>query len=251
VSEARYRTLFDSIDEGFCIIEVIFDEHEKAVDYVFLEINPSFERQTGLVNALGKRMRELAPGHEEHWFEIYGRIALTGEPARFQNQAERLHRWYDVYAFRHGEANRRQVAILFNNITVRKRAEQELLTSRALLNEAQKLSHLGSWQWELANARVIWSDELYRILGVDPQSFQPSYEDTVGSVHPDDRADVDRAIRTALESGETFTLEHRILRPDGVVRNLRSIVEPIKDAAGRPIKMVVSVLDVTEQKHST
>jgi len=135
---------------------------------------------------------------------------------------------------------------IVTDITDRKRAEQELLTSRALLNEAQKLSHLGSWQWELANGRVIWSDELYRILGVDPQSHRLSFEATVGSVHPDDRADVERAIRTALESGETFTLEHRILRPDGVVRHLRSIGELVKDAAGRPEKMLVSVLDITE-----
>ena len=126
MSEARYRTLFDSIDEGFCIIEMIFDEQEKPVDYRFLQINPSFERQTGLANAQGKLMRELAPLHEQHWFEIYGRIAMTGEPARFQNRAEQLHRWYDVYAFRHGEPEKRQVAILFNDITARKRAEQEL-----------------------------------------------------------------------------------------------------------------------------
>ncbi|HEV8261454.1 MAG TPA: MHYT domain-containing protein, partial [Burkholderiales bacterium] len=135
---------------------------------------------------------------------------------------------------------------IVTDITERKRAEQELLTSRALLNEAQKLSHLGSWQWELANGRVIWSDELYRIMGVDPQSYRLSFEGTIGSAHPDDRADVERAIRTALDSGETFTLEHRILRPDGVVRHLRSSGECVKDAAGRPEKMLVSVLDITE-----
>jgi PAS domain S-box-containing protein len=120
-SEKHYRMLFNSIDEGFCIIEVIFDENEKPIDYRFLEINPSFERQTGLIDAQGKRMRELAPQHEEHWFEIYGKIALTGEPVRFENRAEQLHRWYDVYAFRNGQPENRQVAILFNDITERKR----------------------------------------------------------------------------------------------------------------------------------
>ena len=102
-SEERYRSLFDSIDQGFCIVEMIFDEHEKPVDYRFLQVSPSFEKQTGLKGAQGKRMRELAPHHEEHWFEIYGKIALTGEPARFENRAEQLHRWYEVYAFRFGE----------------------------------------------------------------------------------------------------------------------------------------------------
>ncbi|MDP3564643.1 MAG: PAS domain S-box protein, partial [Methanoregula sp.] len=75
-SEERYRLLFDSIDEGFCVIEMIFDENEKPIDYLFLEINPSFEKQTGIIDAQGRRMREIAPNHEEHWFEIYGKIAL-------------------------------------------------------------------------------------------------------------------------------------------------------------------------------
>jgi PAS domain S-box-containing protein len=82
-SEERYRALFDSIEEGFCIIEVLF-EGDRAVDYRFLEVNPAFERHTGLMNATGKRMRELVPGHDEHWFEAYGRVARTGEPARFE-----------------------------------------------------------------------------------------------------------------------------------------------------------------------
>ena len=83
-SEQNYRMLFESIDEGFCTIEVLFDQNEKPVDYRFLQIIPSFGRQTGIRNAAGKRMREIAPQHEEHWFEIYGRIALTGEPMRFE-----------------------------------------------------------------------------------------------------------------------------------------------------------------------
>ena len=125
-SERRYHTLFSAIDEGFCIIEVIFDEKEKPIDYRFLEINPSFEKQTGLIDAQGKRMRELAPKHEEHWFEIYGKVAVTGQPVRFENRAEQLHRWFNVYAFRVGQPENRQVALLFNDVTERKQAEQEL-----------------------------------------------------------------------------------------------------------------------------
>ncbi len=138
LSEARYRLLFTSLDEGFCVIEMIFNAQNQPVDYRFLEVSPSFERQTGLRDAVGKRMRELAPLHEAHWFEIYGRIALTGEPARFQNRAEQLHRWYDVYAFRFGEPEKRQVAILFNDISERKRAEAALAERTAQLEAVNK-----------------------------------------------------------------------------------------------------------------
>jgi PAS domain S-box-containing protein len=82
-SEARYRTLFETLIEGFCTIEMVFDASGKPVDYRFLEINPAFEKQTGMYNAQGKLMRELAPDHEAHWFELYGKVALTGEPAYF------------------------------------------------------------------------------------------------------------------------------------------------------------------------
>ncbi len=136
-SEKRYRTLFDAIDEGFCIIEMIFDENEKTVDYRFLETNPSFERQTGFTAAQGKRIRELFPQLEEHWFEIYGKIALTGQPARFQNRAEQMHRWFDVYAFRIGEPDNHQVAILFSDITERKNAETKRM---ALIKEVQSIN---------------------------------------------------------------------------------------------------------------
>lgn len=133
-SEERYRTLFESIDEGFCVIELIFDDHDAPIDYRFLEVNPAFERRTGLVNAVGHRMRELAPQHEAYWFDIYGRIAVTGVAQRFDQYAAALHRWYEVYAFRVGSPDRHQVAILFNDINARKQGEAE---RAALLHEAQ------------------------------------------------------------------------------------------------------------------
>nr|WP_232328874.1 PAS domain-containing protein [Sphingomonas horti] len=124
-SQERYSRLFKSIDQGFCIVEMLFDEAGRGRDYRFVEVNPAFERQTGLKDAVGKRMRELAPGHEDHWFETYGRVALTGEPARFEQRAKALDgRWYDVYAMRAGDPDQHRVAILFNDISRRKRDEE-------------------------------------------------------------------------------------------------------------------------------
>jgi len=94
-------------------------------------VNPAFAGQTGLTDAVNNWMRELVPDHEQHWFDIYGRVALTGEPLRFERFAVALHRWYDVYAFRVGEPEAHHVAILFNDISDRRRTEAALRESEA------------------------------------------------------------------------------------------------------------------------
>jgi PAS domain S-box-containing protein len=134
-SEERYRTLFDSIDDGFCLMQMLVDDQGRTVDYRFLEANQAFESQTGLVNALGKTARELVPDLDDSWFELYGRVAATGEPARFENHAPAMNRWFDVYANRVGRPEQRYVALVFKDITERKRIERE--RERLLASESR------------------------------------------------------------------------------------------------------------------
>jgi len=150
-SEARYRTLFETLIEGFCTIEMIFDANGKPVDYRFLEINPAFEKQTGMYNAQGKLMRDLAPDHEAHWFEIYGKVALTGEPVHFENEAKALGRHYDVRAYRVGGPESRKVAILFNDIIERKNAERKLQARLGHLNLLQQITRAIGERQDLAS----------------------------------------------------------------------------------------------------
>lgn len=124
-SEERYKLLFNSINQGFCVIEVLFDADGKASDYRFLQVNKVFNKQTGLKNVLGKTMRQLAPHHEERWFEVYGNVALTGESISFEDEAKALGRVFEVYAFPFGAPNERMVAILFSDITERKKLEAQ------------------------------------------------------------------------------------------------------------------------------
>ena len=125
----KYRILFDSIDEAYCIIKVIFDNHNNPCDFQFLEVNSSFSSQTGIKNPVGRSMREIEPLHEKEWFEKFGKVALDGKPLRFVMQAKKLNRWHDVYAFRFGEPQNRQVAVVFNNITKRIAFERALKES--------------------------------------------------------------------------------------------------------------------------
>jgi len=152
-SEERYRTLFESVDQGFCIFEMIFDAAGKAVDYRFLEMNPMFERHTGLVDAAGRTARELLPGLDDFWFETYGRVALTGIPARFENEAPAMGRWFDVYANRIGGPDSRKVALLFSDVSARKRSEEELrrLTDDLAEADRRKTEFLATLAHELRN----------------------------------------------------------------------------------------------------
>ncbi|PSN16473.1 hybrid sensor histidine kinase/response regulator [filamentous cyanobacterium CCT1] len=128
-SEAKYRTLFESIDEGFCVVEALFDENDTPVDYRILEINPVFEQQTGLQQAVGKTARQLVDDPEDFWIATYGKVALTGEPIRFENRSAPMNRWFDVYACRTGQPEDRKVAIVFKDISDRKQIEAALRES--------------------------------------------------------------------------------------------------------------------------
>lgn len=131
--EELYRGLFESIDQGFCIIKMLFDDEGLPIDYKFIEANPTFKSQSGLNDVVGKTMRQLVPDHEDHWFELYGKVAETGESIRTENFAEKLNRWFDAYAYRVGKPAEKKVAVLFSDITTRKRTEFLLLEQKRLL----------------------------------------------------------------------------------------------------------------------
>jgi PAS domain S-box-containing protein len=152
-SEERFRTLFESMDEAFCVVEMLYDDDNRPADYRFLEANPTFEKHTGFKDAVGRTIRELVPDHDAHWFEIYGRVAATGEATRFVNEAKAMGRWYDVYAYRVGGAESRKVGVLFTDITERKRAEDSLRQMAEALSEAdhRKDEFLATLAHELRN----------------------------------------------------------------------------------------------------
>ncbi len=138
--QSRHRALLDAIDEGYCIVEVIFDDGGRPIDYRFLEINSSFEQLTGIPRAVGRLMREIAPAHEQYWFDVYGRVALTGEPIHFESHAASLGgRWYDVRAYRVDPPAQHHVAILFSDNTERRRVALERAEAVAREREANAL----------------------------------------------------------------------------------------------------------------
>ena len=123
-SEEKYRVLFESMDQGYCIIQMLYDEQGQPVDWRYLEVNSAFEQQNGLHDATGKTIRELAPDIEPKWMTIYGQVAATGRSRRFEESSVALNRVFDLYAFRVGAPGAGQVAVLFTDITTQRRHEQ-------------------------------------------------------------------------------------------------------------------------------
>jgi PAS domain S-box-containing protein len=125
-SENHYRTLFESSNQGFCILEILYDDNGNATDYRFLETNPAFELHTGLREAVGKTARELVPDLEQHWVDIYARVAETGETHHFEQGSVAMGRMFEVEAVRVGGVQSRQVALIFTDVTERRRWEISL-----------------------------------------------------------------------------------------------------------------------------
>lgn len=136
-TEGRYRQLFSSMSEGFALHEIICNEQGEPVDYRFLDVNPAFERLTGLraETTIGKRVTELLPGIERTWIERYGKVALTGEPARFRQYAEPLNRWFEVFAYRPAPG---EFGAMFMDVTEAQEAQTRL---RETAEELSRSNH--------------------------------------------------------------------------------------------------------------
>ena len=124
-SEAKYRLLFNSMDEGYFLCDVIFDENDSPIDIFYVDANPAATQMLG-VDFTGRRLKDINPNYEAYWYEIFGRVARTGQGERLQQYAEPDQKWYDFYVFKVGDTNSRRIAIVFQDISDRKRAELEL-----------------------------------------------------------------------------------------------------------------------------
>ena len=261
-SEERYRTLFEAIEAGFCIIEVLFDAEKRPVDYRFVEVNPAFETQTGLVGAVGRRMRELAPAHEEHWFEMYGRVATTGEPVRFENEAAALGRWFDVYAFKAAGPEQNRVVILFSDITARRQAEEELRQLNATLEhrvaERTAERQLLATIVDITGEQIQALDLEYRWLAINPSCLE-AYRSLYGKVPKvgdcllDMLADMPEHLAAAKTvwaralAGEAYTMQATWGDPELGERSYEMRFEILRDPAGRQVGAFLTGRDITER----
>lgn len=247
-SEERYRSLFNSMESAFCIIDIVYDINCRAVDYRFVEVNPAFATNTGLQGAVGRTIRELAPEIEDYWVEIYAEVAASGKAKNFENHAHALDdRWYDVVAFRIGDPTLSRVAIIFNDITEKKRAESALRLSEARLANALSIAALGTFEWFPRTDVFELSARGRQIFGFDRDDVSASLT-ARSRIHPDDSPRVRQEAFATLDSGSRRITEYRVILPDGAVRYVKSVSDSVKEGGPVRDRFVGVVEDVTERR---
>jgi PAS domain S-box-containing protein len=237
--------------------EVIFRVKlpERTIAYVNRAIRSIFGYEEN--ECLGKTTEFLYPSRKEYlnFGKALENTMLKGEEAlktelSLRRQNGELFPAEITTTFLREDGKIAGVISILRDITERRQAEDRLVLSEARLTEAQRIAHLGNWDWNIVTDELLWSDEIYRIFGLAPQQFGATYESFLNSVHPEDREFVEQSVNEALYEGRPYDINHRIILPDGAVRIVHEKAEVTSDNNGKPLRMAGTVHDITELKRA-
>lgn len=258
----EYKTLFESLDEGCCIIKVLFDQKKKPVDFRYLEVNASFEKHAGVQDVVGKKASEVMGNLEDSWPQTYAEIAQTGIPSKFERYSEDLQRWFEVYAFRLGPSKDQKVAVFLKNITKRKIAAKkhekllgELRSQKERINNI--FNHAPSFMCILRGPDHVFErvNKLYRqLVGNRDIIGEPVREALPETVKQGFIELLDRV----YESGEPYegkdieiTLYNQGINKQATEkRYLDFIYQPLRGSEGTITGIFVQGIDLTERHYA-
>ena len=251
-SETRFRTLFEALEVGFCIVELQFDANARAVGFRFTETNAAFKRHRAVEQPIGEWLSEVPLGLSQEWLDTLGQVVLTGEPTRFEDFAAPLDRWFEVHAFRAGAAGQNLVGVLLNDITARRHDEERLRALNADLERQvieRTLARGRTWQLSpdlmgVANAEGIFESSnpaWQRILGWSEAEIASMK--LFELIHPEDQARTRAAWEDASQYGlPAIHFENRYRTKDGDWRWLSWVAVPEEG------KVYCIARDMTEAK---
>jgi PAS domain S-box-containing protein len=249
-SEERYRTLFASVDQGFCVIDMVHDDAGKPCDYRFVEVNPAFEAQTGLRHATGRTIRELAPDHEQVWFERYGEVARTGEAVTFTSEAKALGRWFEVHAFRLNDGAR-QVGVLFKDVTEQRRHDQALREGEQQYRQLVHALSAAVYTTDVQGRVQLWNEAAVDLWGRTPEIGRDLWSGAAKIFRPDGSPlPLDACpMAVAVKEGRPVLGEEIIIeRPNGTRRHVAPFPQVLRDTSGAITGAVNMLMDITQHK---
>ena len=245
-SEERYRLLFNSMLSGFALHEIIYDENGKPCDYRFLDLNPSFERLTGLrrIDILGKTVREVLPKIETYWIDTYGEVVLSGKPIHFENYSEELDRYYEVVAFR---PQKNQFAVTFTDITARIRSEEALRESEERHRLLLKVSPDPIVVYDIEGKTIYVNPAFEKTFGWSLDELQ---EKQIDFVPEENWPETKEAINRMLQGEKIQLFETRRLTKDGRILDIQLSSSLFFDRDEKPVGNIVILRDITVQKRA-
>jgi PAS domain S-box-containing protein len=218
--------------------------------------NHAFTQLTGkpLSEITGHPVKDVTSKESYETCKPHVMAAMAGQRATVdfihQNSSGRRHMRADLLPqFEPNGTEVLGVVVMLTDVTEFRQIEQQLQASGQLLNNAQKIAHVGSWEYHIASRSIVWSEETYRIFGLEPDLVQPiDFNFCIACIHPEDRARMVAAYGDDLRENHGFELEYRIIRPDGELRHLVDRAHHLQDADGKPWKLAGAVIDITERK---
>jgi diguanylate cyclase (GGDEF)-like protein/PAS domain S-box-containing protein len=251
-SRQKYRTVLASVEQGILVI----DEYDRVT-----MVNPAAERILGepgyeLMRRSPVWVLQREDGTPLPYEEYPSSICLREQRVAVADvlrvvRADGRQRWLSATAspLPPADDGRRSVVICFSDVSAERGAAERLRRSERLLAETQRLAHVGSWEWDAPGPaeRLTWTDEMYRLAGLVPQSVMVTARLWLAVTHPADRERVETALRAAFGRPGAFELAQRLVLPTGEVRHLALRGEVEHDADGRPVRVWGSAQDVTER----
>ncbi len=248
-SEAKFKSLYESMLEGLALHDIVFDESGEMIDYHILDVNTSFERIIGMKkeDVVGKLGTEVYGVEKAPFLDVFGTVAQTGKPHIFEIFYQPLDKYLSISVFSPGKD---QFATVFSDITERKRMEDDLKKSERDLKEAQRIAKIGNWTWGDTPDVLNWSDEIYALYDIDKyKTFEEKMHELKKRIVPEDYDEVIREINDFKNNSEKeIRQEYRIRTRDGELKYLRGHVVRQYDADGNNTGAAGTLQDITEQK---
>ncbi len=247
-SQLRFRSIFEQATDGIMIADAETKTHIEANRAICRMLGYAHDEIVGLSLDAIHPKEHLPAIRSIFEKQLRGEFTLAPEVPMLRKDGSVF--YADINSARVTLGGKACLVGIFRDITERMLADAALREREKQLAESQRIAHIGSWEHNLTTGRIVWSDELFRILGLDPRKDQADFKAFVDRIHPDDRAALKRAIDETVKTGKHFSIDYRVNLPDGGTRVILAQAELIHDATGMQNILSGTGQDITERKEA-